>query len=175
MRDPTLVASDRTIEELALESGRRHGFEGAELRRAVDGMKQQMSALVQQLERRAMLEASRARTAGELERLVDALVQTDSALGHAIARDRAPIIQAFRSVDLVHMAEGLRVFADWLSTPTEDPTAHVAELRVLLAEALGPPVAGDPARSEDERRAEFEREIQAAVDQIFRSTKPAPS
>jgi hypothetical protein len=166
---------DPTIEELALESARRHGLEGAEARRAVARMKQQMSMLVQQLERRAMQEASRARTANEVERLVDALVQTDSELGHAVARERAPIIQAFRRVDLVHMAEGLRVFADWLSTPADDSTAHVALLRAQLAETLGPPTAGDPARSEAERRADFEREIQAEVDQIFRSTKPASS
>lgn len=166
---------DPTVEELAIESARRHGLEGAEARRAVGRMKQQMSALVQQLERRAMLEASRARTANELERLVDALVGTDSELGHAIARERAPIVQAFRTVDLLHMAEGLRVFADWLSTPADDAAAHVAVLRAQLAEALGPPTTGDPARSEAERRADFEREIAAEVDQIFRSTRPLPS
>jgi hypothetical protein len=166
---------DGTIAELAVESARRHGLEGAELRHAVERMKRQMSALVQELERRAMQEAARARTATELERLVDALVQTDSALGHAVARERAPIIQAFRSVDLVHMAEGLRVFAEWLSTPADDSAAHVTVLRAQLAETLGPPTAGDPARSEAERRADFEREIKAAIDQIFRSTRPAPS
>ena len=149
---------DGTIEELAVESARRHGLEGAELRHAVERMKRQMSALVQ-----------------ELERLVDALVQTDSELGHAVARERAPIVQAFRSVDLVHMAEGLRVFAEWLSTPADDSAAHVTLLRAQLAETLGPPTVGDPARSEAERRADFEREIKAAIDQIFRSTRPAPS
>ena len=164
---------DGTIEELAVESARRHGLEGAELRHAVARMKQQMSALVTQLEIRAKQEASRAKTAAEFERLVGAVVQTGTALGQAVANERAPIVQAFRSVDLAHMAEGLRVFAEWLSTPAGDVTAHVATLRARLAEALGPPTAGDPARSEAERRADFEREIKAAVDQIFRSTRPA--
>lgn len=166
---------DGTIEELAIESARRHGLEGAALRHAVEGMKRQMAALVQQLERRAQQEASRTRTAVDFERLVDAVVQTGSALGQAVALERAPIVQAFRGVDLAHMAEGLRVFAEWLSTPADDSAAHVAELCTRLAGTLGPPTAGDPARSEAERRADFEREIKAAVDQIFRSTRPASS
>jgi hypothetical protein len=167
-------AIDGTIEALAVESARRHGLEGAELRHAVARMKQQMSSLMTQLELRAQQEASRARTASEFERLIDAVVQTGTPLGQAVAHDRAPIVQAFRGVDLAHMAEGLRVFAEWLSTPAADTTAHVALLRARLAETLGPPTAGDPARSEAERRADFEREIQAAVDQIFRNTRPAP-
>jgi len=167
-------AIDGTIEALAIESARRHGLEGAELRHAVARMKQQVSSLMTQLELRAQQEASRARTASEFERLVDAVVQTGTPLGLAVAHERAPIVQAFRGVDLAHMAEGLRVFAEWLSTPAADSTAHVAELRARLAETLGPPTAGDPARSEAERRADFEREIKATVDQIFRSTRPAP-
>jgi uncharacterized coiled-coil protein SlyX len=163
---------DGTIEELAVESARRHGLVGVELRRAVERMKRQMSALMQKLEIRARQEASRAQTAAEFERLVDAVVQTGSTLGQAIANERGPIVQAFRSVDLARMAEGLRVFAGWLSTPASDSAAHVAELRARLAETLGPPTTGDPARSEAERRADFEREIKLEVDQIFRSTRP---
>jgi len=166
-------AIDSTIEVLAVESARRHGLEGAELRHAVERMKRQMSGLMTELELRAQQEAARARTASEFERLVDAVVQTGTALGQAVAHERAPIVQAFRGVDLAHMAEGLRVFAEWLSTPAGDVTAHVALLRARLAETLGPPTAGDPARSDAERRADFEREIKAAVDDIFRSTRPA--
>ena len=164
---------DGTIEALAIESARRHGLEGAELRHAVARMQREMSALQTQLEIRARQEASRARTAAEFERLVDAVVTTGTALGQAVASARAPIVQAFRGVDLAHMAEGLRVFAEWLSTPAADVTAHVAELRARLAAALGPATTGDPARSEAERRADFEREIRDAVDQIFRGTGPA--
>jgi hypothetical protein len=166
---------DGTVEELAIESARRHGLEGAALRHAVERMKLQMMSLVRDLERRAQHQASRAKTAAEFERLFDAVVQIGTGLSQAVAHERAPIVQAFRSVDLTHMAEGLRVFADWLSTPAEDSAAHVAELRALLAESLGPPTEGDPARSEAERRADFEREIKAAVDQIFRGVGPAQS
>ncbi|HEX2687111.1 MAG TPA: hypothetical protein VHN14_10860, partial [Kofleriaceae bacterium] len=163
---------DGTVEELAIESARRHGLAGAEARRAVERMRREMATLVRQLEQRAQEEASRARTAADMERLIEAVVQTGSPLGQGLAAERAPIVQAFRSVDLAHMAEGLRVFGLWLSTPTDDVAAHVAELGARLAEALGPPTAGDPARSEAERRADFEREIQVAVDQIFRGAGP---
>ena len=42
--------------------------------------------------------------------------------------------------------------------------------RAELARVLGPPALGDPGRSEAERRADFERDIRVAVDQIFRGT-----
>jgi hypothetical protein len=101
------------------------------------------------------------------------VVQTGSPLAQALAPERAAIVAAFRSVDLAHMAEGLKAFGAWLSTPAADPAAHVQVLRARLAEALGPPTTGDPARSEAERRTDFEREIQVAVDQIFRGTSPS--
>jgi hypothetical protein len=164
---------DGAVEQLAVEAARRHGLVGAEVQQAVERMTQQVSSLVQQLELRARQEASRATTAMEFERLIDAVVQTGSELGQAIASVRAQIVQAYRRVDLAHMAEGLGAFAEWLSTPADDATVHVAELRVALAEVLGPPTAGDPARSQAERRADFEREIQVAIDQIFREANPS--
>jgi hypothetical protein len=136
-------------------------------------MKREMRMLVTQLEIRARDEGSRAQAANDLERLIDSVVQIGAPLGQALARERAPIMQAFRRVDLAHMALGMRAFAAWVGTPAEDGAAHVAALRVRFAEILGPPTAGDPARSEAERRADFEREIELAVDQIFRGTRPA--
>jgi len=161
---------DAAVEELALESARRHGLAGAEARHAVARMKREMTALVHQLELRAQQEASRATSASDMERLFDRVVDTGTPLGQALAPERAAIIAAFRSVDLAHMAEGLRVFGEWLSRRAPDPAAHVADLRTRLGETLGPPTAGDPARSEAERRHDFERDIQLAVDQIFRGS-----
>ncbi|TMQ05184.1 MAG: hypothetical protein E6J90_49730 [Deltaproteobacteria bacterium] len=161
---------DGTVEELAIESARRHGLAGAEARRAVERMKREIAALVRQLEARAQQDASRAQTAAEMERLVDAVVQTGTPLGRALAAERGAVLDAFRRVDLAHMAEGLRVFGAWLSTPAGDVAAHVATFRAELARVLGPPALGDPGRSEAERRADFERDIRVAVDQIFRGT-----
>jgi hypothetical protein len=161
---------DATVEQLAIESARRHGLAGADARHAVARMKREMTALVHQLELRAQQEASRATAASDMERLFDRVVDTGTPLGQALAPERAAIITAFRSVDLAHMAEGLRVFGEWLARRAPDPAAHVADLRTRLADTLGPPTAGDPARSEDERRHDFERDIQLAVDQIFRGS-----
>jgi hypothetical protein len=164
---------DTTIEALAVEAARRNGHEGDEQREAVERMKREMSSLVGQLERRAQQEASRARTAAEFERLFDAMVRTGTPLAQAAGLERASIVEAFRRVDLAHMAEGLRVFAEWLSVTTDAPAAHVADLRARLTQALGPPTDSDPARSDDERRADAEREIRAAVASIF-GPKPPP-
>lgn len=163
---------DSTIEAIATEAARRNGYEGDELPHAVARMKQEMSSLIQQLERRAQHEASRARTASEFERLFDAVVASGNPLGQAAALERAPIVHAFRSVDLVHMAEGLRVFAEWLAIPSDDPAAHVADLRSRLTDALGPPTDRDPSRSDGERRADVEGDIRAAVERIFGPKAP---
>jgi hypothetical protein len=161
---------EATVEELAVESARRHGLPGADARHAVARMKREMTQLVRQLEQRAQQEAARATAAADMERLFDRVVDTGTPLGQALAPERSAIVTAFRSVDLAHMAEGLRVFGAWLIRPSRDPAAHVGELRTQLADTLGPPTAGDPARSEAERRHDFEREIQNAVDQIFRGS-----
>jgi len=166
---------DGPIEELVVETARRHGLAGDELHEAVERMKGQIAKLVRELEQRAKQDVSRSRTAAEFERLIGAVVQTGNALGAAVSRERASIIQAFRSVDLVHMAEGLRVFAGWLSTSFDNSITHVAELRAKLVAVLGPPTSGDPARSQAERRADLERQIRDAVDQILLATKPSQS
>jgi hypothetical protein len=108
-----------------------------------------------------------------MERLLDTLVGSGSPLGKAVAPERAALAHAFRTVDLAHMAAGLRVLGRWLSTAASDPSAHIAALRAQFTEALGPPTAGDPARSQAERRADFDRDIRTAVDEIFRAARPA--
>jgi hypothetical protein len=160
------------VASLAIQSAMRRGLEGDEARRAVDRMKREMAQLVTRLESRAREEAERARSASEIERMLDQLIESGNKLGKAIAPERAAIAQAFRRVALARMSDGMRAFAVWISTPTDDPAAHVAALRDKLADTLGPPTAGDPLASEAERRADFEREIAVAVEQIFGSVGP---
>jgi hypothetical protein len=162
-----------TIEPLAIEAARRRGLQGAEARHAVERMKREMAGLVSQLEARARDDAGRMRAATEFGKLIDRVLQLDSPLAAELARARGAIEHAFRRVDLAHMAEGLREFAEWLSTPADDAAAHVAALEAKLAEVLGPPTAGDPTAGEAERRAEWEREIKAATDRIFGVREPS--
>jgi hypothetical protein len=164
---------DHRVASLAIQSAMRRGLEGDEARRAVERMKREMAQLVTRLEGRAREEAERARSASEIERMLDQLIQSGSKLGQAIAPERAAIAQAFRRVPLPRMSDGMRAFAVWISTPAADPAAHVAALRDKLAEVLGPPTAGDPLASEAERRADFEREIAVAVEQIFGGAGPS--
>jgi hypothetical protein len=68
------------------------------------------------------------------------------------------------------MADGMRAFGIWLSTPADDGAAHVAELGMRLTDVLGPPTAEDPERSDAERRADLEREIGFALDAMLCNT-----
>ena len=166
---------DGTVEAIATAAARRRGLAGAEARRAVERMKREMAALVAQLEARARDDAARIRTATDFGALVDRVLQLDSPLAAELARARERIEAAFRRVDLAHMAEGLRELAEWLSTPADDAAAHVAALEARFAEVLGPPTLGDPTAGEAERRAEWEREVRAAVERIFNGPAPAPA
>ena len=164
---------DGTVEAIAIGAARRRGLQGAEARHAVERMKREMAALTQQLEVRARDDAARIRAATELGKLIDRVVQLGSPLSAELARARAELEQAFRRVDLAHMAEGLREFAEWLATPADDDAAHVAALGARFAEVLGPPTAGDPMAGEAERRADWEREIRAATERIFGVREPS--
>ena len=162
---------DDRVESLAVQSALRQGLAGAELTRTVERMKREVAVFKRELEARTQQEGHRTRTAGEMQGLLDALIQTGSKLGKALEAERAAILAAFCRVDLVHMAAGLRAYSQWIpASMGADPAAAVAALRIQLADALGPPTASDALASEADRRAEFEREIQAAVDRIFRGT-----
>lgn len=164
---------DGTIEPIAIAAARRRGLAGAEARRAVERMKREMATLVARLEARARDDAARLRTATDFGKLIDRVIGLGTPLGAELARARERIEQAFRRVDLAHMAEGLRELAEWLATPADDDAAHVAALEARLAEVLGPPTLGDPTAGEAERRAEWEREIKAATERIFGAWEPS--
>jgi hypothetical protein len=160
---------DGRVESLAVQSALRQGLSGAEMARAVDRMKREMAAFKRQLEVRTDIEGRRTSTAIEMKRLLEALVQTGSALGKALDGERAAILAAFCRVDLAHMAAGMRAYAQWIpASMGRDPAASVAALQAQLAEALGPATEADAMRSDAERQADAEREAQAAIDRIFR-------
>jgi len=164
---------DERVESLAVQSALRQGLAGADLTRAVERMKREMVSFKRQLELRTQQEGHRASTAVEMSGLLDALVKTASALGKALEPERAAIMEAFCRVDLTRMAAGLRVYSQWIpASMGTDPAAAVAALRVQLADALGPATAVNAMAGEAERRADYEREIQAAVDKIFRGAVP---
>jgi hypothetical protein len=138
-------------------------------------MKREMIAFQRQLEARMDVEGRRTSTSLEMQRLLEALVQTGSSLGEALDGARAAIMEAFCRVDLAHMAAGMRAYAQWIPVSIgRDPGAAIAGLRAQLDEALGPATEPDALRGDAERRIDVEREIQEAIDRIFRSGGPPP-
>lgn len=162
---------DVLMDALAKVSGELQGKQGAELRKHVATVKVQVDTLVQQVQIKQEGEVARKVVAGEVEKLIDAVVKTGSEAGKALARQREPIANAFRGVDLDKMADGLRLFADWLKNPSEDTAAQVKELVEELQRTMGPLVGHDPAREDEERRAAIKKDVQASLDEIFRGKK----
>src|SRR4051812_35587111 len=161
-------ARDRWIESLALEAARARGLAGNELHEVVQLACHALALPVRQIEFAAQHDAARAEIAARLDPLLDTVIASGSALGAALAEQRAEIARGFRSIDLAHMASGLRVLSTWLATPAPDTAGHIAQLREQLAEALGPPTLSDLAAGEADRRAQVAREVAAAVDRAVR-------
>jgi hypothetical protein len=159
---------DERVTSLAIQAAQRQGLSGAALTRAVERMTREMASFKRQLEAKSQQEGQRTHTAGEMAKLLDAVINSGSQLGAALGGERAAILDAFCRVDLAHMATGLRVYSEWIpASMGVDPAAAVAALRDQLGEALGPPTAEHALRSDDERRAGAEREAQAALEAIF--------
>lgn len=161
------------VESLAEAAARRRGLRGAAARREVDRIKREMTALLQQVDREVQDNAGRVRALADMERLLDRMAQLKSPLSQALTGERAALLEAFRRVDLARMAEGLRTFGQWVATPADDPAAHIAALRTQFAAAIGPPTMSEPAQSDTELRAELERRVQVAVDQILLAKEPS--
>jgi len=166
--DPQPSPRDAWIAALARDAARAGGLAEDAVDEVVERATRTLALPVRQLELAAQHDAARASTAARLDPLLDAMIASGSALGPALAAQRAEIAHAFRRVDLGHMAGGLRVLSAWLATPARDTAAHVAALRDQLAEALGPPTLAEPAASDADRRAELEREVTAAVERAVR-------
>jgi hypothetical protein len=159
---------DAWIESLVMDAARGRGLAGDELYEVVERARRALALPVRQLELAAQHDAARAQTAARLDPLLDAVIASGSALGPALAEQRAEIAHAFRRVDLAHMAGGLRVLSTWLARPARDGAADAAQLRDQLAAALGPPTMAEPAAGDADRRARWEREVAAAVERVVR-------
>lgn len=162
---------DSTLDVLAAAAARRQGLTGAEARSTAERMKSEARVAIRRFELRAHDEAARAATAAQLDQLLDQLIETGTPVAQAVAGERASLVAQFRSVDLVHMSDGLRTFAAWLTSPVgDDLPAQLASLRAQWAAALGAPTHKDPARSDAEKRFDFERELASEVHAIFGTT-----
>ena len=76
--------------------------------------------------------------------------------------------------DLAQVSAALRVFAEWLRTPTSANEAQAERAMSELAATVGPLVGWDPAREDAARRAQYRREARAALDEIFADKPEKP-
>ena len=75
---------------------------------------------------------------------------------------------------LAQVSGALRVFAEWLRTPTSANEAQAERAMSELAATVGPLVGWDPAREDAARRAQYRREARAALDEIFADKPEKP-
>lgn len=165
------VTFEQLIESLAAVSTRLQGVDAREIREQVAQVKEQVASLGQVMERRAEDEAARAQAAASVEHLIEAIARTGTAVGQAVDAQRAPIKQALHGVDVSHLSAGLRVFADYLSNPTEENQARARQLIEQLQQTMGPMFGWDPEREDRERRAQIKKDVRASLDEIFRGKK----
>jgi hypothetical protein len=71
-------------------------------------------------------------------------------------------------IDLAQVTGALRVFTEWLRTPTPAHEAQAERAMSDLQATLGPLIGWDPGREDAARRAQYRQEARAALDEIFR-------
>lgn len=76
--------------------------------------------------------------------------------------------------DLAQIAGALGVFAEWLRAPTPANEAGAERAMTDLQATMGPLVGWDPAREDAARRAQYQQEARAALDEIFRDKPEKP-
>ena len=162
---------DYVIEVLANASGQLQGLKGAELKRHVAELVAQVQAVASSVQADLQAEESRKAAAAEVGRLIDVLARTSGMGGAAMAAHRDTIAKAFAGVDIEKMAQGLRLFADWLQHPTQVNEAEVKQLIEKLQATMGPMVGYDPAREDEARRERIKVDVQSRLDKIFRPDK----
>ena len=108
--------------------------------------------------------AARTRAVADVEQLQAIVAET--------GERRAPGSPA--GFDLAQVSAALRVFAEWLRTPTSANEAQAERAMSELAATVGPLVGWDPAREDAARRAQYRREARAALDEIFADKPEKP-
>jgi hypothetical protein len=76
--------------------------------------------------------------------------------------------------DLAQVSGALRVFTEWLRTPTAANEAKAERAMSELAATVGPLVGWDPAREDAAKRAQYRREARAALDELFADVPKKP-
>jgi type VI protein secretion system component VasF len=170
--DPNAQNLDELMEALATVSAKLQGKQGRELESHVKHVQESVRHLVQTVQQSEQDAELRKQAAAQVEQLLDAVAKIGSPAGQAVAGAREPIAQTFRGVDMMKMADGLRVFADWLAHPTTANKAQSEQLIAQLQHVMGPMVAHDAAREDEERRAQIKKDVQKSLDEIFRGKKP---
>jgi hypothetical protein len=162
---------DELMEALATVSAKLQGKQGKELDAHVRKVKDSVKQLVQTVKLQEQDILLRQQAAAQVEELLDAVAKISNPAGQAVAGAREPIAQTFRGVDLAKMADGMRVFAEWLAHPNNANKAQAEQLVAQLQHVMGPMVGFDPEREDEERRAQIKKDVQKSLDEIFRGKK----
>ena len=162
---------DELMEALATVSAKLQGKQGKELDTHVRHVKDSVKQLVQTVKLQEQDAIMRQQAAAQIEQLLDAVTKLQNPAGQAVAGARDPIAQTFRGVDLAKMADGMRVFAEWLAHPNNQNKAQAEQLVAQLQHTMGPMVGYDPEREDAERRAQIKADVQKSLDEIFRGKK----
>jgi outer membrane murein-binding lipoprotein Lpp len=160
------------VELLATAAGQLQGLKGTDLQKHVADLSAQVQTLAHNVEHKVHEEEARKVAAAEAEQLIDTVVRTGTAAGQALEASRAPILNALRSMDLQKLADAMRLIASFISSPTADNEAQAKQLVEKLQATLGPMVGFDPAREDEQRRAQIKADVRKSLDEIFRPKKP---
>jgi uncharacterized protein YoxC len=169
---PAAQPAEFLVELLATAAGQLQGLEGANLQKHVADLSAQVQTLAQNVEQKVHEEEVRKAAAAEAEQLIDTVVRAGTAAGQALEASRAPLLNALRSMDLQKLADAMRLIAEFIANPTAENEAQAKQLVAKLQATVGPLVGLDPAREDEQRRAQIKADVRKSLDEIFRPKKP---
>jgi len=126
------------IEALASAVAAQQGFEGVELSRHRSDLSGQIHTLIRGFEFRSAELRQRSKTSADVDRLLDAIAQTDTEAGRTIAAHRADLDQLLGGLDLAQLSNSLQTLVAWLRDPANANPASMQQLLARLQASVAP-------------------------------------
>jgi hypothetical protein len=179
------VTLPELVEVLSKTSDKLRQEDGAEIRRHVEEVRDQVAHLGETMRAAAAAaddDVGRKAAAAEVAKLVDVVGKTGAAAGRALAKQGELIGQAIRqalgTIDTSALTDALRRFGALVASGTPESKAKIqelmAELEAKVGASLGKLFTAETERQQredEERRAAIKKDVQASLDEIFRGKK----
>ncbi len=168
------LSMEQMIEVIATVSAQMQGLKGGELKDEVRSLVREVQHVAKDVEMKVAVDDTRKQAVGEIQRLLEILMQASVKTAQVIGPHRDAIAQMFRHVDFEKMSVGLKLINDYLKNPNAVTEVEIKSMMKDLEATMGPIVNYDPSREDEQRREELKQDVQSRLDKIFKNKSYKP-